>query len=198
MRFQIRLPSDNDGDSSKKKAAIAAPKRRPRTPSHHQAFRDWLKVNHSRFPIGIQLIDKPGEWLDFSFLGIHPSLSGSLTERGLCVIATYQGTCWDMLFDFDAYPKKVTGGYVCTECLPEYKKLFVDRPALWADHLFERLLTWVNDDLVPARWLVLEGEPETYSCARLAEVPPQLMPSPDASDRTVTLAIPLREQAPRM
>ena len=35
----------------------------------------------------IQLIDKPGEWLDFSFAGIHPSLSGSVTERGLCVIA---------------------------------------------------------------------------------------------------------------
>jgi hypothetical protein len=199
MRFQINLgppPSDDDGDSSKKQAAIAAPKRPGRAPAHHRAFRDWLKTNHSRFAIAIQLIDKPGGWLDFSFVGIHPSLSGSLTERGLCVLATYQGTCWDMLFDFDAYPKRAAGGYLCSECLPEYKKLFVDRAALWADHLFERLLRWVNEELVPARWLVLEGEPESYSYARLTGEAPQLMSSPDASDRTVTLVISLRVEAP--
>jgi hypothetical protein len=71
------------------------------------------------------------------------------------------------------------------------------RPALWADHLFERLLRWVNDELVSARWLVLEGEPESYSYAHLAGEAPKLMSSPDASDRTVTLVIPLRVEAPQ-
>jgi hypothetical protein len=46
---------------------------------------------------------------------------------------------------------------------------------LWADHLFEPLLRWVNEELVPARWLVLEGEPEslpTQPASRVEELLP--------------------------
>ena len=45
--------------------------------------------------------------------------------------------------------------------------MFADRPALWADHLFEPLLEWVNDSLARAKWLALYGNPEWATWARL-------------------------------
>jgi hypothetical protein len=81
---------------------------------------------------------------------------------------------------------------VCRECLPEYKKLFVSREALWADHLFEALLNWVNEKLARAQWLVLHATPPEYSWALLAETKPESAPAKDSEDRSVTIVIPLR------
>jgi hypothetical protein len=81
---------------------------------------------------------------------------------------------------------------VCRECLPGYQKHFVSREALWADHLFEALLTWVNEKLAQAQWLVLEGIPGEYSTALLAETKPELAQAKGPEDRLVTLVIPLR------
>jgi len=155
----IRLSLGFEPSTKKSKTRVvqknAAPLRRARP--HHRAFRDWLDLNRSRFTHPVELHDNPGGWATFSFFGIHRALSGGLTESGLCVSATYQGDCWDFLFDEDAYPRKVPGGYECRECLPAHKKLFASRAALWHDHLFEPLLTWVNEELACATWLVLEA-----------------------------------------
>jgi hypothetical protein len=167
----------------------AAPLRRARP--HHRAFRDWLELNRSRFTRPVELHDNPDGWATFSFVGIHRALSGGLTESGLCVSATYQGDCWDFLFDEDAYPRKVPGGYECSECLPAHKKLFASRAALWHDHLFERLLTWVNEELACATWLVLEATGDGSSWAVLAETKPDMC-ARNSEDRSVTIAIPLQ------
>jgi hypothetical protein len=45
--------------------------------------------------------------------------------------------------------------------------VFADRPSLWADHLFDPLLEWVNDGLARAKWLALYGSPEWGTWARL-------------------------------
>jgi hypothetical protein len=50
---------------------------------------------------------------------------------------------------------------------PAARRVFPDRPALWADHLFEGLLVWVNDNLARAKWLALYGSAGQASWARL-------------------------------
>jgi hypothetical protein len=179
-------PTDEEKPSIEPTAI--ARRRRP----HHRAFRQWLALNQERFAQSVQLQENPGEWLSFSFDGIHRAISGALTEDGLCIMATYQKEVWDWLFDDDAYPRRAPGGYVCAECLPGHQKLFVNREALWADHLFEALLKWVNETLACANWLVMEGSPGEYSYALLAESKPELRPATDAADRLVTLVLPLR------
>lgn len=191
MLIRLQLGSTAANESTKNLVEPIVSTRRRARP-HHRAFRQWLDINRPRFAHPVELHEKPGIWAEFSFAGIHPAISGSLTESGLCVSAEYQGECWDLLFDNDAYPKKVPEGYVCRECLPEYKKLFVSREALWADHLFEALLTWVNEKLAPAQWLVLEGTPQEYSYARLAETKPEPAPAKGPEDRSVSIVIPLR------
>ncbi len=192
MLIRLQLGSTSDAKESTKSAVepVVTPARR--APPHHRAFRDWLELNRSRFAHPVQLRKRRGHWAEFSFAGVHPAISGSLTESGLSVFAKYQGDTWDILFDNDAYPKKVRQGYVCRECLPGYQKLFESRKALWAEHLFEALLKWVNEDLARAQWLVLQATPPEYSWALLAETKPEPAQAKDPEDRSVTLVIPLR------
>jgi hypothetical protein len=193
IRLQLGLAADAKAGTKASVEPIVPPLRRARP--HHRVFHDWLDGNRSRFAHPVELQKKPGQWGKYSFAGIHPAISGSLTESGLNVSAEYQGECWDLLFDVDAYPKKVPEGYVCRECLPGYQKLFVSRSDLWADHLFERLLNWVNEELSRAQWLVLEAIPPEYSWAHLAETRPELAQAKDSEDRSVTIVIPLRGRA---
>ena len=190
IRLQLGLTGDASESTKNPVEPILATPRRARP--HHRAFRDWLELNRARFAHPVELHKKPGHWAEFSFAGIHPAISGSLTESGLRVSAKYQRDCWDFLFDNDAYPKKVREGYVCRECLPGYQKLFVSRAALWADHLFEALLNWVNETLARAHWLVLEGTPGEYSSAVLVDAKPEPAPAKNPEDRSVTIVIPLR------
>jgi hypothetical protein len=192
MLIRLQLGSTTDASESAKGLVepTIIPRRKARP--HHRAFHDWLELNRSRFAHPVQLRKRRGHWAEYSLAGVHPAISGSLTESGLSVWAKYQGDTWDFLFDNDAYPKKVRQGYVCRECLPGYQKLFECREALWAEHLFEALLNWVNETMARAHWLVLEGIPGEYSCARLAETKPELAAAKDPEDRLVTIVIPLR------
>jgi hypothetical protein len=193
IRMQLGSSVDENGSTKTPVEPIAGTPRRARP--HHRAFYAWLDLNRSRFSHSVGLHKKAGHWAEYSFAGIHPAITGSLTESGLCVSAKYQGECWDVLFDVDAYPKKVPAGYVCRECMPEHKKVFVSREALWADHLFETLLTWVNEKLARAQWLVLQATPPEYSYALLAETKPELAPAKDPEDRSIIIVIPLQRRA---
>ena len=192
MLIRLQLGSTADASESTKTPVepVVTPARRAL--AHHRAFRDWLELNRSRFAYPVQLRKRRGHWVEYSFAGIHPAISGGLTASGLSVWAKYQGDTWDFLFDNDAYPKKVRQGYVCRECLPGYQKLFESRKALWAEHLLEALLKWVNEDLARAQWLVLQATPPEYSWALLAETKPEPAQAKDPEDRSVTLVIPLR------
>src|SRR6202035_1260234 len=64
---------------------------------------------------------------------------------------------------------RVAGGYICKCCLPEYRTVFADREALWADHLFEPFLEWVNNDLAKAKTLVLHGIACEVTWARILD-----------------------------
>ena len=80
----------------------------------------------------------------------------------------HENGCWDFLLSVDGEPKRADGGgFFCETCPPGARRVFADRPALWADHLFEPLLEWVNGELARAKWLALYGDPERATWARL-------------------------------
>ncbi len=90
--------------------------------------------------------------LHFGFEGIDRVLDATLTNE-LCIRVTWDDDWWDMLTCLESYPKRVPGGYVCTECDPATRATFSTREALWADELFEPFMTWANEDLAPAKAL---------------------------------------------
>jgi hypothetical protein len=132
-----------------------------------RAFLSWLEKNRLRFAIEIKLGRRTDCVLEFSFVGVNSAIEGLLNTREIEVFAMYEDECWDILVEFNAEPKRVSGGYVCEACPPGSPPLFPDRSSLWADHLFEPFLEWVNNDLANAKWLSLRGNPGYATSARL-------------------------------
>jgi hypothetical protein len=132
------------------------------------AFLSWLKDNRDRFALEIRLGTRTDEVQEFSFAGINPAITGALTTYEIEVYAMHEDDSWDILLSAWAEPKRARGGgFFCEACRPDARRVFADRPALWADHLFDPLLEWVNDSLARAKWLALYGSPEWGTWARL-------------------------------
>ena len=155
---------------------FAAPRRRrelvPMVPMPlskiQRAFLSWLEENRDRFAVEIRLGARTDEVQEFSFAGINRAIEGALTSDEINVYAIHDNDCWDILLSVDAEPKRAHGGgFFCERCLTDARRAFADRPALWADHLFDPLLEWVNEDLARAKWLALDGSPGWATWARL-------------------------------
>jgi hypothetical protein len=112
--------------------------------------------------------------------------------REINVSLTYEGYCWDRLLSPDE-PQlaRVPGGYACRQCLPEFRKVFPDRHSIYADHLFQPLLEWVNDDLAKAKWLRLVGKPAKSTWVELTAELPEEEQNPDKQ----VIFLPLRSEA---
>lgn len=140
------------------------------------AFLFWLGANRDRFALEIRLGTRTDRVQQFSFAGVNRAIEGALTTYEIEVYAIHENDCWDILLSACAEPKRAHGGgFFCEACPPEARRVFADRPALWADHLFEPLLEWVNDSLGGAKWLALYGNPEWGIWA-------QLLPGDDPSE----------------
>jgi len=46
-----------------------------------------------------------------------------------------------------------SGRYLCAQCDPASRTTFADMEALWADHFFEPVATWLREKLRPAEAL---------------------------------------------
>jgi hypothetical protein len=133
-----------------------------------RAFSSWLDKNHDRFSMKIRLGRRTDRFWEFSFVGINAAIQGALTTYEINVAAEYANDCRDLLLSLEAEPRQARGGGVfCDICLPEARRVFPDRPALWVNHLFEPFLDWVNDNLAKAKWLALHGDPDFATWARL-------------------------------
>ena len=90
-------------------------------------------------------------------------LLGSVTEHievllhknGIVVAVTWHGNCFDLLQDFDIAQQHSPRGYFSTLVLPEYRKYYCTKEALWRNEVFEPYLAWTNERLAPANWLAL-------------------------------------------
>jgi len=132
------------------------PRRMKARPMIQRAFDRWYRASQDRFAIKLEFIRRTDSCLTFGFQGVNRIIDVSLSND-LSVHVTWDDTSWDMLLSLDAFPKRVRGGYVCTECDPAIRQTFPSREALWEDHLFEPLLEWVNENLAPAEALRLYG-----------------------------------------
>ena len=125
-----------------------------------------MSHNGHRFKHGLQVrvCKRGGVSIE---LESHPTC---LVIRGgdynLSVWVKWQGECWDALLDLDVYPQHIEGGIRCRLC-EGTKVVWPDIHALWADHFFEPLLTWVNDRYSKATALLLYGEPGMSTSAAL-------------------------------
>ena len=165
----------------------------------HREFLRWLKLNRARFAIDIALGKRTDEALEFSFVGINPAITGILSTRDVNVNVMFEDADfddgnWDTLIWLFHGAKPVPGGYICSECKPELKRVFADLVALWTDHLFEALLTWVNERLARGKWLILDGQVQAFTSAWLTPLRPDAPAAPDL----VRHVLPLRTQPPKL
>jgi len=72
----------------------------------------------------------------------------------------------------------VRRGYICEWCTERGPpRPFPNRSALLANHLYEPLLEWVNEQLAPAHWLILRTIPGMTE-AEITIAPPAAKPDP--------------------
>jgi hypothetical protein len=114
-----------------------------------RAFLIWHRDHGKRLCRAINIGERTTAGLTFSFEGV-PALTATLNERGVDVFAFFKGEFWDGILCLEGYPRRTKGGWICSDCLPEYFKLFPTRQDLWHDHIFEPLELWINDDLIVA------------------------------------------------
>ena len=146
----------------------------------HRAFARWLEANRHRLVIPLRFTKRTDRVWSFAFVDVTDVLSGWINTYEISVAADWDGDAWDLILDLDASPERVPGGFVCGTCEPDKRVLFPSREALWADHLFEPFLGWVNDKLAVLPWLELMGTVDTAMCAWLR--PEAGVPKPATAD----------------
>jgi hypothetical protein len=126
-------------------------------PQIQREFLRWLQEFDHAMGIDVRVTRRTDRWLKMVFVGINPVISAVLTRTGISVTVDIDGLCWDLIFDDDVVPVRVTDGFVCKLCAAESQKVYPSRAALWRDHLFEPFLLWINEKLLPSRTLWLGG-----------------------------------------
>ena len=138
----------------------------------HRCFLRWLYANQARFITPpFQIIKRTDRFLTFTIPGLNPALSFCLSTWELGAHVEWQSIWWDALVFFESSPEATLNGYICHLCEVEGRTTYPSREALWIAHDFEPFLEWVNTELTPTRWLVLNGEADAGTWARLANEP---------------------------
>lgn len=121
-----------------------------------RSFQDWYGANQKNFSRKISVVTHKRNSLELAVEGI-PKEVMSIFIRSLINIekspyletAAYfylAGECFDSAGWFDASPIRVAGGYRCAICDEEGKNstIYSSRKALWDQHVFTPLMTWIN------------------------------------------------------
>ncbi len=133
----------------------------------HRDFIRWYTQHASEFEVPLKFLKRTDTALDMSFEGLNDLVVISLNSNNheIGVYLQLDGDWLNSLIFFESYPKKVTDGYICSLCLPEAKKLYTSREAIWLDHLYEPFLNWVNEILIPAQWIIIQGSLSKDGCS---------------------------------
>jgi hypothetical protein len=116
------------------------------------ALHRWFATADARFALPLDVRERDGGGLDISILTKRGAIPAIVTDSEATIYAMHGEDCWDLLLSLDVAPEvNPGGGYVCTCCRDEGKlEVFDTLEALWADHLFEPLLEWINTELASA------------------------------------------------
>lgn len=126
---------------------------RYRSRRFQRCFLEWLGQNRARFALKPRLDDKKASRPRLFFRGITNHVKVSLGANGIFVVVMWQGEVLDILGDFDSNPQRSPQRYFSGLVLPEYRKSYFSKDALWRKEVFEPFLTWVNERLTGSNWL---------------------------------------------
>lgn len=118
-----------------------------------KVFYNWLSKNRASFRFQPVIVKKHKDYIRLRFMGISQKIGCVITPSGLNVYVNHQGKCWDIVADFEVSECKSSEGYYCGFCEPEKRKFFAAREELLAEHCFDGLLKWVNEELRESMWL---------------------------------------------
>ena len=133
----------------------------------HRAFFRWYEANEHRFLIKLELLRRTDRSLEIGFSQMNLALGAWLSHNEIQIVVSWAGTFWDFLRDFETFPKRVPGGYVCDQCPADTRTTFATRQALWHDEVFEPFLQWINGDLARASALSISGTAHDATWAKL-------------------------------
>lgn len=153
-----------------------------RTPLVEHFFRTWLASARRRLQIPLRIVGRSGSTLDMIFVGITPQLQIYLHDDELGVAVKHHQECWDIIEVIETSPQRRGRGHYCRLCCPEARTLYPTLGRLWRKHTFEPFLVWVNETLLPAKWLCLLGTPGVTAASLLrdeSEVSQRVHSSPD-------------------
>lgn len=134
-----------------------------------RAFFHWFKANHTRFSIYVSLKPLKGARVKIEFANHPESLRITANASTLGVWAYWNGEPWDRLLDLDVIPVKMRDGvgFSCRLC-QDQTITWSTLEELWANHLFDPFLKWVNKDFANAKTLRLFGECKSTTWANLS------------------------------
>ena len=132
-----------------------------------RSFFEWYSDNEDRFAIKLALLRRTGGQLDVGFCGVSRVVTACIMCDEITVVVEWQGFCWDVIQDFETYPRRVANGYVCHQCPEDNRPVYSSREALRCVEVFEPFLKWVNHDLANADAVSISGTPDEASWARL-------------------------------
>jgi hypothetical protein len=140
-----------------------------------KAFVAWHVANRARFLVPVRLkMVKPSSVL-IRFMNHPECLQITARPSNLGVWVVWQGVNWDALLDVDVLPVPTRQGFRCQLCEGS-PKCWPSLEVLWADHLFEPFLEWVNQHYDKADAVLLFGSADASTIAQLKQRGQQLDP----------------------
>jgi hypothetical protein len=144
----------------------------------HKAFFKWYAANEQKFSIKLELLKRTDRSLDVGFCNISRVVKTYVGDTDIAIPIDWNDAFWDIIQWFEARPKRVPGGYVCDLCPEGNRPVYSSREEIWRIEIFERFLTWVNNDLAKAESVFVSGNPNSMTWARLKVNTRQRPPSP--------------------
>ena len=135
-------------------------------------FEEWLRQNKNRFEATIRVLNlfhrKNGHEVRILINGLNPNIRIIVYKSGISAWVFWKGYNWDCILDIDLYESQDSNGYFC-RCCEDGSPRYLTIETLWAEHVFEYFLAWVNETLVRAKCLVIQGARDDITCAKLSE-----------------------------
>lgn len=117
----------------------------------------WLKENQHRFSRRPYVKNFKRDSFTMAFKEIQ-NLSITFNKSGIINVWCWSDKKWtifnaDILTDFDITERKNDQGYYCDGCDPS--TFYKTRQMLWDNKVFEPLLKWANEKLLPDNYLCI-------------------------------------------
>jgi hypothetical protein len=166
-----------------------------------KAFIAWYPEHEQEWERPLSLLSRKDGEMTFTLQDLNPNLRIFLhdwkfgaylnarsyrdaLEFGICL--DWQGQIWSVLMSFVVVPERTPNGYYDRFTLSDDRKLYSSREALWEAEMFEPLMNWINNRLLPIKRLDLyqrcesDGEVVKTWATPLLEAEPLLEPDPEA------------------